>query len=109
MKKKFGTLVRIVPAVIGLLCCTASAWADEIYLTCSDNDGPPSFRRYITVDYGAGTVVTSDINSLAHYGTPQNVQITDSQIVWQVVGEARANGLYYAEHYTLNRLTGALS
>jgi hypothetical protein len=37
------------------------------------------------------------------------VQIGDSQITWQVVGSARANGLYYAEHYTLNRLTGALS
>ena len=111
MTGMFGKFVRrsAVPAVIALLCSAAPALADQVYLTCTDNDGPPSFRRYITVDYGAGTVVTSDMNTLTPYGTTQNVQITDSQIVWQVVGEARANGLYYAEHYTLNRLTGDLS
>lgn len=96
-------------AVLSLLAIDAPAFADTVFLTCTCDTGPPSARRYITVDYGNNTVVTSDLNVTTPYGTTQQVQIGDSQITWQVVGSARANGLYYAEHYTLNRLTGALS
>lgn len=85
------------------------ALAGPVYLTCTCDTGPPSARRYITVDYGTNTIVTSDMNVTTPYGTVQQVQISDLQIVWQVVGSARADGLFYAEHYTLNRLTGALS
>ena len=109
--KSFGISARkaAVSAVFALLCSTVPALADQVYLTCTCDTGPPSARRYISVDYGTNSVITSDINVTTPYGTTQNVQITDSQIAWQVVGDARANGLYYAEHYTLNRLTGALS
>ena len=93
----------------GLFGSGSAAYANTVYLTCTLDTGPPSFRRYITVDYDANNVITSDLNVTTPYGTTQQVQITDSQISWQVVGSARANGLYYAEHYTLNRLSGALS
>ena len=109
--KKTGEPNRmsVALAVIGLFGSTVSAIADPVFLTCTCDTGPPSARRYITVDYNTNTVVTSDMNVTTPYGTTQNVQITDSQIAWQVVGSARADGLYYAEHYTLNRLTGGLS
>ncbi len=94
----------------GLLSGACPAFASPVYLTCTDDGGPTQvIRRYITIDYDTNTVVTSDLNVTTPYGTTQNVQITDSQIAWQVIGPARGDGLYYAEHYTLNRLTGALS
>src|SRR5690348_11472673 len=79
MRRKFEGSAFV--AALVLLCSAAPALADEVYLTCTCDTGPPSARRYITVDYGAGSVVTSDINTLAPYGTTQNIQITDSQIV----------------------------
>jgi hypothetical protein len=86
-----------------------AAFASPVYLTCTCDTGPPSARRYISVDYATNEIITSDYNSIAPYGTVRNVSIDASQIAWQVVGTAWANGLYYAEHYTLSRLTGSLS
>jgi len=107
--RKFDESVRTTLIVFCLLGGTVPAMADSVYLTCTCDTGPPSARRYISVDYAANSVITSDMNVTTPYGTTRNVQISESQIAWQVVGSARADGNYYAEHYTLNRLTGSLS
>lgn len=93
----------------GLLAASSSAFAAPVYLTCTSDGAPTYFKRYITIDYAANTVVSSGLNVMAPDGEIQKVQIGNSEITWQVVGQPRADGNYYAEHYTLNRLSGVLS
>lgn len=101
-------------ALLGIalqLAASQAAFADTVYLTCKYPETPIS--RYLTIDYSANTVVTSDLNvatAVADSGgrTVQPAQITDSQIVWQYA-TTRAGGSAYAEHFTLNRLTGNLA
>jgi hypothetical protein len=107
------SLIRRVSAFVMtfvLLGWSAAAHADPVYLTCTDTN---SFSRYLTVDYGANVVTTSDFNVTSPYldgagNAAQPAQVTESQIAWKIVTK-RANGLFYAEHFTLNRLNGGLA
>jgi hypothetical protein len=103
VQRALSALVTMMTLVGG----GTAAFASPVYLICTLNGAP--IHRYISVDYSTNEIVTSDINVTTPYGTPRNVSITDSQIIWQVVGAARVDGRYYAERYTLNRLTGDLS
>ena len=79
--RKFDESVRTTLIVFCLLGGTVPAMADSVYLTCTCDTGPPSARRYISVDYAANSVITSDMNVTTPYGTTRNVQISESQIV----------------------------
>jgi len=102
--------------MLSFLGWSTAASNDPVYLTCNDiRSSPPRYpmTKYLTIDYGARTVVTSELNATkpivdAQGRTSQPAQITDSQIVWQIA-DKRADGRIYAQHFTLNRLTGNLS
>src|SRR5438874_5669678 len=101
---------------LSLLDWGAAASPDLVYLTCNDiRSSPPRYpmTKYLTIDYGARTVVTSELNDTkpmvyAQGRASQPSQISDSQIVWQIA-DRRADGRIYSQHFTLNRLTGGLS
>jgi hypothetical protein len=98
-------------AAIGLVVSDGAASAAPVSLNCT-YVGAPNIAMYISIDYGANTVVTSDVNVTTPMAdsagnTAQPAQVTDSQIVWKIVTK-RALGGFYAQHFTLNRLSGTL-
>jgi hypothetical protein len=99
-------------AAIALVVSSGAASAAPVNLNCT-YVGAPTIAMYISIDYGTSTVVTSDVNVTTPMvdsagNTAQKAQVTDSQIVWQIVTK-RALGGFFAQHFTLNRLNGALA
>jgi hypothetical protein len=98
---------------LNLLGWSTATFAAPVYLTCPSDSMAPTDRMFLTIDYSKSTVLTwssSDATPMSDVlgRTAEPAQVTGSQIAWQIVTR-RADGLNYAEHFTLNRLTGLLS
>jgi hypothetical protein len=97
---------------IALTISYQAALAAPVYLNCQAS-GVLAVSRYLTIDYGTSTVVTSGLNVTTptpdvEGRTAQPAQITDSEIAWHFVTK-RPEGRSYTESYTLNRLNGGMT
>jgi hypothetical protein len=106
-------LVRLGSMPVTLAISYHAAWAAPVYLNCQVMNGPQVILRYLTIDYGTSTVVTSGINVTTptpdvEGRTAQPAQITDSEIAWHFVTK-RPDGRSYTEGYRLNRLSGGMT